>query len=97
MSQTQKLPGKTSRQNANTSPKTTWQQGSKSTTIRSSSSSSLTILLLLLLLLASPPVNAYINDLNKDNYDEMTKGKAVFIKFYAPWYVYGGALPGSGD
>jgi hypothetical protein len=54
-------------------------------------------LLLLLLLLASPPVNAYINDLNKDNYDEMTKGKAVFIKFYAPWYVYGGALPGSGD
>ena len=32
-------------------------------------------------------VNADVPSLTPDNYDEMTDGKTVFIKFFAPWYV----------
>jgi thiol-disulfide isomerase/thioredoxin len=30
-------------------------------------------------------VNAEVPSLTPDNYDEMTDGKTVFIKFFAPW------------
>jgi hypothetical protein len=29
--------------------------------------------------------NAEVPSLTPDNYDEMTAGKTVFLKFFAPW------------
>ena len=37
------------------------------------------------LALAATSVNADVPSLTPDNYDEMTDGKTVFIKFFAPW------------
>ena len=30
-------------------------------------------------------VSNYVEELTDGNFDEQTKGKVVFIKFYAPW------------
>ncbi len=39
-----------------------------------------------LLALAAATVNAGdVPSLTPDNYDELTDGKTVFIKFFAPW------------
>ena len=32
-------------------------------------------------------VDAATIELTPDNFDDMTAGKTVFIKFFAPWYV----------
>ena len=41
---------------------------------------------LLLLLATTSTVAAYeVLNLTPDNYEEMTSGRTVFIKFYAPW------------
>lgn len=33
-------------------------------------------------------VNAEVPSLTPDNFDEMTDGKTVFIKYFAPWCEY---------
>ena len=38
-------------------------------------------------LLFAASASAAVPSLTPDNYDAMTSGKTVFIKFFAPWYV----------
>ena len=40
-----------------------------------------------ILALAAASANAAVPSLTPDNYDALTDGKTVFIKFFAPWYV----------
>jgi hypothetical protein len=40
---------------------------------------------LTLLALAAATANAAVPSLTPDNYAELTDGKTVFIKFFAPW------------
>jgi len=42
---------------------------------------------LTLLALTAATASAAVPSLTPDNYDAMTDGKTVFIKFFAPWYV----------
>ena len=38
-----------------------------------------------ILALAAATANASVASLTPDNYDSLTDGKTVFIKFFAPW------------
>jgi hypothetical protein len=39
----------------------------------------------LTLLALATTANASVPSLTPDNYDELTDGKTVFLKFFAPW------------
>jgi hypothetical protein len=39
----------------------------------------------LLTILAATTVSGAVVNLDVDNFDELTAGKTVFIKFFAPW------------
>ena len=49
--------------------------------------SSFLFLALGLLAFSTEPTSGATVELTKENYDELTAGKTVFIKFLAPWYV----------
>ena len=40
---------------------------------------------LLLLALMTGAASAAVVELNSENFDDLTAGKVVFIKFFAPW------------
>lgn len=40
---------------------------------------------LTILAIAAASVNGAVTSLTPDNYDSLTDGKTVFIKFFAPW------------
>ena len=43
---------------------------------------------LALIVAAVSSANAEVTSLTPENYDELTGGKTVFIKFFAPWCGY---------
>jgi hypothetical protein len=44
------------------------------------------------LLVASANAAFEVPSLTPDNYDEMTSGKTVFLKFFAPWVRYAAVI-----